>query len=500
MLNLSRTVRVFLALQPTDMRKGFDGLLALVQNVIDQDPFSGHLLVFRNQRRDRLKILWWDQDGLAIFYKRLERGSYQFPMDEERSTSPGSDSSQTSALRCVWSMGKVGIVQQSLSGSKVGARSGGGMARLSRGEVFSPDEVAIVHVMNRVVRRCFLLGDDPLSGKNYNHRKLWVETLLRRFAGCFGIDLLGFAILSNHFHLILRSRPDVVQTWDDTEVARRWLLLCPIRKDGDGQPEEPNEMELNTIRNDHQKLETIRLRLGDIAWWMRLLCQNIAMRANFEDGEVGRFWQNRFRAVRLLDEAAILACAAYVDLNPIRAAMAETLEQSDYTSVQRRIESLDATVVDTPVVAAAGTTDDQPLSDATATTTSLRGTQGPDRFLSPVSLEEFIGTPGPNPSGDGFRCSDKGFLPMSLPDYLSLLDWTARQLHGNKRRRTPMAVKPILERLGLRPSAWSQLVGQFGRLFINVAGKPQTVSSTRSRIGQHRYHLRKEARELLSAE
>ena len=81
MLNLSRTTRVFLSVDPTDMRKGFDGLFAIVENVIREDPFSGHLFVFRNQRRDRLKVLWWDRDGLAIFYKRLESGCYQFPTD-----------------------------------------------------------------------------------------------------------------------------------------------------------------------------------------------------------------------------------------------------------------------------------------------------------------------------------------------------------------------------------------------------------------------------------
>ena len=81
MLNFSRTTRVFLATTPTDMRKGFDGLFSLVESVICEDPFSGHLFVFRNQRRDRLKVLWWDRDGLAIFYKRLEKGSYQFPTD-----------------------------------------------------------------------------------------------------------------------------------------------------------------------------------------------------------------------------------------------------------------------------------------------------------------------------------------------------------------------------------------------------------------------------------
>ena len=73
---------------------------------------------------------------------------------------------------------------------------------------------------------------------------------------------------------------------------------------------------------------------------MRLLSQNIAQRANKDDGEVGKFWQARYRSVRLIDESAILACAAYVDLNPIRAAIAETIEESDYTSAQKRAAAL----------------------------------------------------------------------------------------------------------------------------------------------------------------
>ena len=60
------------------------------------------------------------------------------------------------------------------------------MPRVAREEVFSPDEIAVVHVMNRVVRRCFLLGTDPLSGQNYDHRKVWIEDLFRHFAGCLG--------------------------------------------------------------------------------------------------------------------------------------------------------------------------------------------------------------------------------------------------------------------------------------------------------------------------
>jgi hypothetical protein len=99
-------------------------------------------------------------------------------------------------------------------------------------------------------------------------------------------------------------------------------------------------MELNTIRTNRRKRETICLRLSGLGWWMRLLCQHIAMRANREDQEVGKFWQSRFRAIRLLDEAAVLACSAYVDLNPIRAGVAKTLETSEFTSAQRRIQSL----------------------------------------------------------------------------------------------------------------------------------------------------------------
>jgi hypothetical protein len=142
-------------------------------------------------------------------------------------------------------------------------------------------------------------------------------------------------------------------------------MLCPIRKKKDRSPEEPNEFELNSIRNDPHKLETIRKRLSDVACWMRLLCQNIGTRANQEDNQVGKFFQGRYRAVRILDEETLLACAAYVDLNPIRAAMAETLETSEFTSVQRRIQAMPQAATSIPG------------NDATV-----------DSFLSPFTIDE----------------------------------------------------------------------------------------------------------------
>lgn len=79
MLSLPSNARVFLCTQPTDMRKSFDGLMGLVSGVLEQDPLSGHLFLFVNRRRDKLKALFWDRDGLCLWYKRLEAGTWQLP-------------------------------------------------------------------------------------------------------------------------------------------------------------------------------------------------------------------------------------------------------------------------------------------------------------------------------------------------------------------------------------------------------------------------------------
>ena len=347
------------------------------------------------------------------------------------------------------------------------------MARTARSEVFNPLEIAIAHVIQRCVRRCFLMGNDPDSGKNFDHRKQWLEDRLRRFAAYFGIDLLTFCILSNHFHLVLRSRPDVVATWDDSEVARRWLMICPVRKDAQGNPREPTETELNAIRNNPKRLATIRRRLSDISWWMRLLSQPLAAMANREEDQTGRFWQGRFRAVRICDEASLLACAAYVDLNPIRAALAETLETSDYTSIQRRIESL--------------------TQDATS------GEPTADQFLAPLEIDQRQDALGAAASSSSFRASDKGFLPMSQIEYIQLLDWTARMVVPGKSGATPADAPDVLQRLGLNAQEWVGLVREFGRMFSLAAGLPETLAQQRTRLTQRRFHTRRVFRELFAS-
>lgn len=99
------------------------------------------------------------------------------------------------------------------------------MPRALRAEVFEPNEVCIVHCVQRCVRRAYLAGDDPVSGKNFEYRREWIRTRLEKLASVFGIDCLTYAILSNHMHVVVRSRPDVVATWSDKQVA---LLVADL--------------------------------------------------------------------------------------------------------------------------------------------------------------------------------------------------------------------------------------------------------------------------------
>lgn len=335
------------------------------------------------------------------------------------------------------------------------------MARIVRAEIFNPNEVACLHVMARVCRRCFLLGNDPITQKNFDHRKTWVEDQLHIQAAHFGIDLISFAIMSNHMHFVLRSRPDVVETWNETEVARRWLMICPRRKDNQGRAMEPSESELDTIRDNPAALRQIRTRLSDISWWMRILCQKIAMRANKDDKEVGKFFQSRFKAVRLLDEEALLACSAYVDLNPIRAGVAASIEASQFTSGKKRFEAARERV--------------------------SHPSLSPDRFLSPIPLES---SEGPKPSRHKTRCSDKGLLPLSNLDYLQLLDLTARMHRVDRKGFTPAKLPPLMQRLGIDIERWRILTKDFGRIFSQVAGQAQTVRNARSLKTKRRFYMK----------
>ena len=337
------------------------------------------------------------------------------------------------------------------------------MPRLNRSEIRAREEVQVFHLINRCVRRTFLCGRDRRSGKDYSHRKQWIQNRLEELAGIFGIDVLGFAVLSNHLHVVVRTRPDVVKDWSDDEIAQRWWRLFPQRRNKDHSAAEPSEFEFNLIRNDAAGLLEKRQRLSDISWLMRCLVEPIARQGNKEDQVTGRFWEGRFKAQALLDEMALAACLAYVDLNPIRAGIATTPETSDFTSVQARIE-------------------DRKSADQVSSVDAkdVRTEQGQKAgWLAPIPLEAPRQRVREKPTTR--RASNKGCLPMSLETYLKLVDWTGRQFRKDKPGRIPESCLPILERLQCSPETWLDYVRHFHLRFRREAGLESSRQSYRNR-------------------
>ena len=336
------------------------------------------------------------------------------------------------------------------------------MARQNRSEIFNPHQVCVMHCINRTVRRAMLCGVDRFSGKSFEHRRQWVKDRLIFLAAQYGIDVLGYTVMGNHLHIILRNRPDIVRTWSDAEVARRIWYLFPKRKEDDGSAAEPRKHELQMLMASKKLLSQYRERLSDISWLMRQLAEYVARKANHEDKCTGRFWEGRFKSQPLLDDAAVFACAAYVDLNPVRAKIAETPEQSDFTSVQDRIVS-----------------EKVARKQSKSTRRKQRKTRRRDSFLSPVFLKR---TSGPQANSEGTRASNKGFLSVPLRDYLKLLDWTGRQIVHRKRGHIPFHCRSILHRIGLNGETWCELVENFGQLFTRVAGRVESIAD----YGNHR--------------
>jgi hypothetical protein len=336
-----------------------------------------------------------------------------------------------------------------------------------------PQQIQIFHGVHRCVRRAFLCGNDPYSGINYDHRREWIRRRLEFLASIFGIDCLTYTVLSNHLHIVLRSRPDVVARWSDQEVAQRWLRLFPRRRNDDGSPAEPTQPEIDSIVNDPEALAKRRQRLSDISWWMRCTAENIARQSNCEDDVTGHFWEGRYRAQVLLDEASVLACAAYVDLNPIRAAMAESLETSRFTGAKDRIDDMRQRG------------DRSRLNDHDWERTQRCPYSG---WLSPIEIKEAADPIGTDCSDSSRRASEKGFLSISLHAYLELLDWTGREIRGDKRGVIPGHLEPILTRLGLDSAHWCDLVRKFGRYFKRAVGTAEHLQEEAERRGQRWLH------------
>jgi len=250
-----------------------------------------------------------------------------------------------------------------------------------RSMTVDPGAPRFYHCVSRCVRRAWLCGDDPVTGRNFDHRRGWIEARLLHLAESFPVSLYAWAVMSNHTHVVLRIDPGAADTWSDEEVARRWARLS---RSIEPRSETEQEWRVRVLLMQPDRLVELRRRLGSLSWFMRFLNEAIARAANAEDDCTGRFWEGRFKCQALLDEAAVLACMVYVDLNPIRAGVAEALEDSDFTSIQRRLRAMKSGAV----------RPDAPLRPMTGT-----GTCGPEMTLQAyVELVSRTGRPFSRPT------------------------------------------------------------------------------------------------------
>ncbi len=335
---------------------------------------------------------------------------------------------------------------------------------VARSSIVDGGSDGVYHCMARCVRRAFLCGRDTYTGKNFDHRKPWVRSRLETLSQSFGLDVFAYAVMSNHLHVVVRTRPDLGAEWSPEEVARRWLKVFPKRRGKDGRPASPTQAELVEITRDKSRTAELRGRLSSISWFMKSLNEFIARRANREDECRGRFWEGRFKCQRLLDEAAILTCMAYVDLNPVRAGMADSLTDPQFTSAFDRIESRRARERLRHM---------QDLTEAGHVFTPRQKTlqaKEKERSRRAAWLASL--------SAKGSPLSN-----VSQRSYLELLDWTGRQIRADKPGRIPSSLASLLTQLEINTERWVKTVDRYGSLFYRIAGRVEGMAQEAAGAG-----------------
>ena len=304
-----------------------------------------------------------------------------------------------------------------------------------RNEQISAQDTPYYHVVSRCVRRTYLCGQDHLSGKDYEHRRQWIENRIRLLSSLFAIDICAYAVMSNHIHLVVKLCPGQVDDLSNEEIAHRWTCLFKgpalVQKWINGDTLCPAERQ--TVGDC---IAVFKDRLASLSWFMKCLNEPIARQANKEDGCTGHFWEGRYRSQALLSEEALLSCMAYVDLNPVRADMAKTPEASEYTSVKERIRpAFD-------------------LSEAVKEQIELQSLLKFDLPLKPLAVFE----------GAAIGDEQDGIM-FSLEDYLTLVDYTGRVIRDDKRGAIPQHLPPILQRLHIDQKTWLDNATRFERNF-----------------------------------
>ncbi len=310
-----------------------------------------------------------------------------------------------------------------------------------RSELVSAADTPYYHVYSRCVRRAFLCGVDQYSGRSYEHRRGWIEDRLRVLSSLFSIDVCAYAVMSNHYHLVVKLNPNEAMAWSDDEVLTRWTALFkgPLLVQRYRAGEALGTAEAATLKS---MIAVLRTRLTSLSWFMKCLNEPIARQANAEDGCTGHFWEARFQSQALRSERALITAMAYVDLNPVRAEIAKTPEDSEYTSIRTRTQGRDTPAQVRQAVVRAANRDE--LLHKRVTAKCLAS------FADDSSVES----------------SDSG-LPIRLFDYLELVDVSGKQISEGKRGRIDPTLTPILDRLGLNNDEWFQATVNFRSHYRN---------------------------------
>ena len=206
-----------------------------------------------------------------------------------------------------------------------------------RRQLIDSEQPLFYHLVSRCVRKSWLCGRDSHTNRDYTHRKAWLIQRLHQLAKAFPVEIHAYAIMSNHFHLVVYYDPRLSEQWSDHEVASRWLVACPVRDRNGLIDDLVTQDRVAALSADPSRIAQLRRRLGSLSVFMQLLKQPIARRANLEDECRGHFFEQRFYSGALMSEAAVLAAMAYVDLNPIRARIAQSIADCKHTSVAERL-------------------------------------------------------------------------------------------------------------------------------------------------------------------
>lgn len=335
----------------------------------------------------------------------------------------------------------------------------------ARSTLVSVADTPWYHVVSRCVRRAFLCGKDMQTGQCFEHRRGWIVERVKQLAGVFAIDVAAYAVMSNHYHLVLRIDAERARGWSRDEVLRRWTQLfggpLAVQQQLAGKGD---ELDAGTRHAIEVWAETYRGRLCDLSWFMRVLNETIARRANAEDEVTGRFWEGRFKSQALLDEQAVLAAMVYVDLNPIRARMADTPEVSEHTSVAERIAELNVRQrphgepepIERSHVRVAVDSTTHAATPIVAVKCESRLARLPLQPLMPFDATARL----------------RAAVPFAFDDYLLLVETTGRCVRPDKRGAIPPAAAALLVRLKIDPERFVDCAMTLMRRFGSAVGAP----------------------------